>query len=827
MTIRFRKIPEPATPPVGTVWLYTDIADDLVKTKDDNGTIVVFEPGADGAPGAPGAPGTDGTDGKTILNGAVDPTTEGVDGDFYINTVSDTIFGPKASGVWPAGVSLIGPTGPTGPTGPAGADGTDGVGVPAGGTANQLLAKIDNTNYNTTWVDPPTSAVWGAITGTLSDQTDLQGALDLKADIFTGNTYAVAGYGAAGEAVSIPGWNYSNDYGGLFAYLPQTPIDDTGGFNINQITTAITPSIDSPNESYTAFEIRVEHDAGDSGFNLGTNGRASTNLSLNIFHGGSGNIGEAQGISQYFEFGDGTDPISVRGFTYAYGFGSVRSGVTLNGSINGYTFQPQFDTGSIFDVDTYVNVFNDFANSDVITGGWTSLNASPNLAGIMNNRNYQGISLNPNIDEFQGNAGGTYIGVFGNLGTCDATIAGIQMGMNIDSTRYFQGININPNIDFLEENADGLNVSMNNVTGNPGSIASLVVQDITYEMINPGADGNNVTIEYTDTVTAGNEVANLFGQSIVVEIQSGVSTATQVIAALSANFNILANIDFTITGTASNPQVTYAETNLAGGVNAASIRAAYFQGDVQIDGALNFSGALSIGSLTAFAPYTIVDGGGIPGSANSLICAPTAPDNVTINNADTLGLNTAALITIGDNSVLTTAFLGVSALGLPAVLAMGTGSTVDRIAGAVFALSLNPGSAGTANEVALCKSVAIPNGTTTVNRLYGYEMDLPFGGVGTDAWGVYIKPAIDNWLAGSLRIGGTAVTDDQTEAGFSFHTLGNGLFEGGLEIRSTTQALILPRMTTTERDAMTPAEGWMIYNTTVSAMQVYNGGAWV
>lgn len=55
--------------------------------------------------------GTPGADGRTILNGTVDPTTEGVDGDFYINTTTNTIFGPKASGTWPAGVSLVGPNG--------------------------------------------------------------------------------------------------------------------------------------------------------------------------------------------------------------------------------------------------------------------------------------------------------------------------------------------------------------------------------------------------------------------------------------------------------------------------------------------------------------------------------------------------------------------------------------------------------------------------------------------------------------------------------------------------------------------------------------------
>lgn len=38
--------------------------------------------------------------------------------------------------------------------GGGGTDGADGVGVPAGGTTGQVLAKIDTTDYNTEWVDP-------------------------------------------------------------------------------------------------------------------------------------------------------------------------------------------------------------------------------------------------------------------------------------------------------------------------------------------------------------------------------------------------------------------------------------------------------------------------------------------------------------------------------------------------------------------------------------------------------------------------------------------------------------------------------------------------
>ena len=52
-----------------------------------------------------------------------------------------------------------GPTGPTGATGATGATGDAGPGVATGGTAGQILAKIDATNYNTEWIDNYTSQV--------------------------------------------------------------------------------------------------------------------------------------------------------------------------------------------------------------------------------------------------------------------------------------------------------------------------------------------------------------------------------------------------------------------------------------------------------------------------------------------------------------------------------------------------------------------------------------------------------------------------------------------------------------------------------------------
>ncbi|MBL7765025.1 MAG: tail fiber domain-containing protein, partial [Chitinophagaceae bacterium] len=89
--------------------------------------------GLTGATGPAGANGTNGLDGKTVLNGNVNPAAgTGVNGDFYINTATNQIFGPKTAGAWGSGTSLVGPTGATGATGPQGATGATGAQGPIG-----------------------------------------------------------------------------------------------------------------------------------------------------------------------------------------------------------------------------------------------------------------------------------------------------------------------------------------------------------------------------------------------------------------------------------------------------------------------------------------------------------------------------------------------------------------------------------------------------------------------------------------------------------------------------------------------------------------------
>jgi hypothetical protein len=67
---------------------------------------------------AAGTPGAAGANGNTVLYGTGAPSAAvGNNGDFYIDTSANKIYGPKASGAWPSGTSLVGPTGAPGPAG--------------------------------------------------------------------------------------------------------------------------------------------------------------------------------------------------------------------------------------------------------------------------------------------------------------------------------------------------------------------------------------------------------------------------------------------------------------------------------------------------------------------------------------------------------------------------------------------------------------------------------------------------------------------------------------------------------------------------------------
>lgn len=629
---------------------------------------------------------------------------------------------------------------------------------------------------------------------------------DTDWDIFNNKQDAITAatrqfiYNSGSVIEGVPGWFTNEDTGGLELSLGVQPNND-GGYSVNSVYFSTDPLQNSPNQSYNIYNNFVDSDINDSGFSQGTNGLAFRFTTNFMKHEAPGDLGSIEFTNNNASIGNGTDAITLQSLGYQFGFGQINANVSVLGPLQGYGYQLNVDAAASLSNSSNTQAFYDNANVGCSSPSYTSFNGSPTIAEIRNNNNYNGISLNPTIPLFSGNAGFAGLGIYGNLGTF--------------GTGSFQAIDVNPTVANVKQ-ATGINISMDNVTVYPGVVASVVIQDITISADLPSSAGNAATIEFTPGGTAGAEVVTVMGLATSVQIQSGVSTATQIVAALAGNFNFNINFNAVVSGVGSNPQVTQAATNLAGGEDVGTKRAGYFDGDVEITGNLTFGGALSIGKLSAFASQAIIDGGGNPSSINSLVCQPTVAANATIANADTLGLNTAMLLSIGDNATVTTSLVGIAALALPAVVTMGTGSTVDIVSGATFAVSLDgAATGGTIDTLNLCRSVAIPNGITAITNLRGYAFDLPLGDPGTTTWGFYESPGSHNYFQGNLLIGGTAGSDD---------TVSNS--STALEIKSTTKAFRASSMTTTQRDALTALAGMMLFNTTTSKFQGYDGATW-
>ena len=84
----------------------------------------------------------------------------------------------------------------------------------------------------------------------------------------------------------------------------------------------------------------------------------------------------------------------------------------------------------------------------------------------------------------------------------------------------------------------------------------------------------------------------------------------------------------------------------------------------------------------------------------------------------------------------------------------------------------------------------------------------------------------------SIRLGNTSVTNVNTSGSITTSkSLGVGTASpsanSALDITSTSKGLLLPRLTSTQRDAInSPPSGLMIYNITTSTFQCYANGSW-
>lgn len=99
-----------------------------------------------------------------------------------------------------------------------------------------------------------------------------------------------------------------------------------------------------------------------------------------------------------------------------------------------------------------------------------------------------------------------------------------------------------------------------------GVAGTKTIQDLLFTAASLYTNGDLINITYTNTGTAGAEIVTVVGNDISVAIQSGVSTANQILSALQASVAASALVTVTLSGTGATAQITQAQTFLTGSV---------------------------------------------------------------------------------------------------------------------------------------------------------------------------------------------------------------------------------------------------------------------
>lgn len=769
MTIRFNEITEPATPPAGKVWLYVDSADSKVKSKDDTGTVTIFEPG---------------TDGKTILNGVVNPTTEGVNGDFYLNTAANTFFGPKAAGVWPAGFSIIGPTGATGPTGPAGP-----------GSAG---AEGDGSYFFT------------------STASDLGGGRYVMAKgVPAGGGFGISQTGVLNGDILATFVTVSGDPN--VTYLPSGVLS----FYAMARKDAGTKVAKLYAEFYTRTALAVETLIGTSPVTValtGVNALVDGQIAMPVVAGLLTTTRLLVKIKAEVT-GAGTDPdisVDIQGATYSRARIPFEPVASVNGLTGAVVLTPT-DIG-LGNVDNTSDL-----NKPISTDTQNALNLKADLLGTANRvavydasgelgakANWQinaddGIDLNQAVVPVAGNA-------YKKLNNYYSTFT-----PSADSEENWYQLWLEPNIPASAFEMGDPTTGLGGLSGL--GMASTALGDFGYIRnfdfsitVGNGTDpvaGNTVSaMNQYFNIQNNTTVENMYGFPITM---GGLGTVNQATGySLNTNFADLTQglIGFNCGGNAVfggvgsfvngfnfNPSSYTGVENATGiFINMSNVTAintplagnfvgnVFIDGDLTVTGAFNFSGDLSVGSLQSFKALNVIDGGGNPTTNNAFVTQLTGAG--TVANCDTIGVSTPSLITLGATFAGTSGGfgLGLAAQALPNVIAMAAGCSLDNLTACAYVNLFDAANTGgTIGRLINVRAVNIPQGgTQTITRAYSFFADFFAGDIATDSWGLYDNGAKYNWIANKLKIGGTDTT------AYNFEVDGSVLLDGNLGFYGTT-----------------------------------------
>lgn len=97
-------------------------------------------------------------------------------------------------------------------------------------------------------------------------------------------------------------------------------------------------------------------------------------------------------------------------------------------------------------------------------------------------------------------------------------------------------------------------------------IASVKIGDITFTAIEPGIDGNTITITLVDSLTGNQAIASVVGKAVSIQIDGGVTTAAVIASAVLASTGVSSLVKATVDpGDGAVVQAAAGLTPLVGG----------------------------------------------------------------------------------------------------------------------------------------------------------------------------------------------------------------------------------------------------------------------
>ena len=358
-----------------------------------------------------------------------------------------------------------------------------------------------------------------------------------------------------------------------------------------------------------------------------------------------------------------------------------------------------------------------------------------------------------------------------------------------------------------------------NITGNAATATKLA----TAKNINGVAFDGSADITITATANAGTLAGTTLASNVVNSSLTSVGTLTSGTISLTT--------DMTTSGNLKAGSVTYPNTHGTNGqvlsttgsgtLSWTSIPTPDLTNYVTTNTTQTITSAKTFSETTTFSKDLAVNGitvgrGGGNESTNTAIGTAALTSNTTGNSNIAVGMNALLGNITGSYS---------TAIGLDA-LRRSTGGFNT----AFGAFALDKTTTGV-NNTAIGPLALEYNETGSLNTAIGFN-----AGVSSSYKDLTNTTAIGNGArvtaSNTIQLGNTSVTNVNTSGTITAAGMGLGVStpnaSAALDVTTTTKGFLPPRLTTTQRDAITtPAEGLTVWNTTNKQLEVYDGVDWV